>query len=809
MYNYNELEKECLNYFQNDELATSVWISKYAMKDKKGNYLELDPSDMHFRMSKEFAKIEKKYGGENALSNVDIYNRFVEFKDIIPQGSVMSVLGNPFIIGSLSNCIVLPKLYDSYGGIAYADEQLTHLMKRRCGVGLDISTLRPCNNPVSNSAGTSTGAVSFMERFSNTTREVAQAGRRGALMITIRIDHPDIREFVTIKQDLSKVTGANISVLLTDEFMQAVDNNENYDLKFEGKVYASIEAKELWDTIISCAHNTAEPGLIFWDKQHTYSTSSIYPEYENISTNPCSEIAMGNDSCRLIAINLFGSVNNPFTNNASFDYDRFYKVCYEAQRLMDDLVDLELEAIERILNKVNNDPEPDYIKQNEIETWKKLYESGKNGRRTGLGFTGLGDTFAALGVAYDSDDALVILDNIMRTKLKGEWNSSIDMAIERGPFKEFNPEIDEKSEFIQMLKEEFPDIYKRNKKYGRRNISISTVAPTGSLSLLAQTTSGIEPLFTTHYIRRKKVNPDDKDVRVDFTDKQGDNWQEFPVMHPKLINWMHQKELTYNTNEEFEKIVKKSPWYNSCAPDINWIKRVELQAIVQKYTTHSISSTINLPRDVSTEEVSKIYMESWKKGLKGITVYRDGSRDGVLVTNIDDEESFETHDAPKRPKDLPCEVHHATIKGKLYIVVVGLFDEKPYEVFAFNPVKDDYKIPKGNGVLIKKSRGKYEFKNGQEWGSIPEYMNDEEETITRLVSTSLRHGVDIQFVVEQLNKTQGDITSFSKAVARTLKKYISDERLAKRAACNSCQSTDIIFEEGCMRCRSCGSSKCG
>ena len=644
-YSYEQALKSALAYFKNDELAASTWLNKYAMKDRTGKYLEASPDAMHKRMAREFAKKEKQYSlkkisagqkkqlsfyGQHraALTEQKIYELFKDFGAVIPQGSVMSNLGNPNSIASLSNCIVLPKIYDSYGGILYTDQQLAQLFKRRCGIGIDISTLRPSGMFVLNAAGTTSGAVSFMERFSNTTREVAQNGRRGALMITIDIAHPDAAGFINIKQDLSKVTGANISVRISDAFMQAVESGKPFRQTFpidaRKPLYSkTIDARHLWNEIIRCAHHSAEPGILFWDRQHLYSTSSVYPEFRNVSTNPCSEIAMqGGDSCRLIALNMLHFVTKPFTASAVFDYERFYQTTYESQRLMDDLVDLELEAIDRILDKIKKDPEPPAIKQVEAATWQLIRDNGKNGRRTGLGFTALADTFAALGMAYDSKDALQVSEKILRTKCLAEFDSSVDMAIERSAFKAFDPEIEKQSQFTGMLEEEFPHLHARMMKHGRRNISLSTVAPTGTLSLLSQTSSGIEPVFMLSYVRRRKVNPKDKNTRVDFVDGSGDSWQEFAVYHPGLKSWM---EISGETD------IRKSPYWGSTASEINWRKRIGLQQIIQKYVTHSISSTFNLPADVSEKTVADIYFEAWKKGLKGVTIYREGSRSGVLI----------------------------------------------------------------------------------------------------------------------------------------------------------------------------------
>ncbi len=831
-YSYSEVFNKTLEYFGGDELATNTWISKYCLKDSKGQYYELTPDDMHKRMAKEFARIERKYKQSDKLisekyktiQNITddeqyIYEMFRNFKYIVPQGSVMSALGNPFMIASLSNCVVLPEIYDSYGGIFYTDQQLAQLFKRRCGVGIDISSLRPANAPVSNAAGTTSGAVSFMERFSYTTREVAQNGRRGALMITMDIAHPDIFEFVTIKQDLKKVTGANVSVRLSDEFMKAVAEDKEFTLRWpidssQPKYTQTIKARELWNTIIKCAHNTAEPGLIFWDKQHYYSTSSVYPGFKNISTNPCSEIAMqGGDSCRLMALNLFSFVENPFTKQAAFNYKKFETIVYYAQRLMDDLVDLELESIERILKKVESDPEPDYIKDVEIRTWKLLYETGKKGRRTGLGFTGLADCLASLNLKFDSEEALTTVDKIMRTKLRNEFESSIDMAIERGKFEAFDTKYEEQSEFIQMMKKEFPDITERMMKHGRRNISISTVAPTGTLSILTQTSSGIEPVFLLSYKRRKKVNPSDKNARIDFVDALGDAWQEFDVYHPKLKLWM---EISG------EKDITKSPYYGSTAPEIDWIKRVQLQAVVQKYTTHSISSTINLPSDVSVEKVGEIYLQSWKMGLKGITVYRDGSRTGVLVS-ADDSKKKEISISPKRPKSLEAEVVRFQNKNEKWIAVVGILNNKPYEIFT-GKAEDAFSLPNyvQQGWVIKVSNEdgtkRYDFQYLDKDGykvtieGLSRSFDKEYWNYAKLISGILRQGMPLPQVVElveSLNFYDDHINSWKYGVARALKKFIPDGTKADKV-CPSCGDPEgLVYEEGCLKCKSCGNSKCG
>jgi ribonucleoside-diphosphate reductase alpha chain len=856
-------------YFNNDELAASVWEGKYAAEG------ENNPDDMHKRMAKEFARIEENYqphgkydagiGEENLseygkhrdeLTEESIYNLFKYFKYIVPQGSIMSMLGVDKI-GSLSNCFVIGQPEDSYGGILQKDEQLVQLMKRRGGVGIDISTLRPSGTDVTNAAKTSTGAASFMERFSNSTREVAQGGRRGALMLTIDCRHPDVFDFVNIKKDRTKVTGANISVMLRDDFMEAVKNDENYWLRFPcdmpdedvnmdygkplntiipckkfdtGEVISytkRIKAKELYDSIVENAWENAEPGQMFIDRHWDYSPDGVYEQYRGVTTNPCGEIFMQPyDACRLMAINLLSFVENPYTDEAYIDWVKLYEIAYEQQRLADDLVDLELEHISRILAKIHSDEESDEVKRTEIELWEKVYDVASAGRRTGCGFTALGDMLAAMDIAYDSQQGCDLIEKVMRTKMEAELDCTIDLAILRGAFKgwdvhnefldlgEDTPALSKGlNGFYEMMLSDFVDQSLRMAKYGRRNVSWSTVAPTGSVSILTQTTSGLEPLFAPYYMRRKKVNPGEEGVRVDFTDQNGDNWMEYPIMHPQFQKWIDVKGIqpmnldgTYR-QDQLEAWFPNSPWYKSCAPDIDWKKRVEIQAVIQKYTSHSISSTINLPADVTKEEVAEIYIHSYDKGLKGVTVYRDGCRTGVLVTETTKPNNkFEYHDAPKRPNCLPVDIHTTVSKGVKWNVIVGLFDSKPYEVFAIPHFTNETELE-----LCKIKRGRYDLlKDGDTYSEdITSQITDEQDVLTRMVSTALRHGADITFIVEQLNKSHGDITSFSKAIARTLKKYTDEKKMVSRATCTECGSNNLVFEEGCLSCKECGSSKCG
>ena len=851
--------EKLLHYFNGDELAANVWQSKYAQEGEE------TPDDMHKRLAKEFARIETEYRSKDSLimatgDNIKIlskygqirkdldeetiYNLFKDFKYIVPQGSIMSQLGSKSI-GSLSNCFVIGQPEDSYGGIFQKDEEMAQLMKRRGGVGLDISTLRPKDTSVSNAAKTTTGAVSFMHRFSNTTREVAQNGRRGALMLSIDINHPDVMDFIKIKRDGTSVTGANISIKINNDFMKAVENDKDYILRFPCHIneinghhdwendilyketssqlkkgefcyVKKIKAKEYWEEIIKSAHGYAEPGIIFVDNHHNYSPDGAYPQFKGVTTNPCGEIFMQPyDACRLIALNLYSFVKNPFTDKVEFDSKKFYEITYEAMRLSDDLIDLEIEHIDRILNKLNSDSESNEVKWTEIELWNKIKQTAQASRRTGLGFTALGDTLAALGYKYDSDEALLFVEQIMHIKMEAELDCTIDLAILRGPFEGWNKSL-EKNTWYEFIEKSFPEQFKRMQQYSRRNVSFSTVAPTGTVSILTQSCSGIEPLFMPFYMRRKKVNKESE--RVDFVDEIGDKWQEFPVLHPKFKDWILSEgcrpylkvkgdnlEQILTDKESLQYYFENSPWYGSTANDIDWVKRVELQGIVQKYTTHSISSTINLPSTVSLEEVSTIYMESYKKGLKGITVYVDGSRSGVLVTekpNISTTD-FNYVDAVKRPKELDAEAHITKVGGKPHYVIVGLMNNKPYEVF----IETEDVIPQGKGKLIKLGRGRYKFTQNDYERIITASMSDEQAAITRLVSAMLRHRGDIKFIVEQLNKTDGDLFSFTKGVARILKKYIPDGTKST-VTCQDCGSDDVIFEEGCNKCRSCGNSAC-
>lgn len=840
-----------VKYFHGDDMAADAWMNKYAAKGER------TPRDMHIRLATPLALVEDKYiKQENKFYNrpkqrllseygrtrkdlsLDrIFNYMDRFKHIIPQGSIMSMLGNEKI-GSLSNCFVIGQPQDSYGGIMYKDQQMAQLMKRRGGVGLDISTLAPRGRAVNNAAKTSTGAASFMERFSNTTREVAQDGRRGALMLTIDVRHPDVMEFINAKKDRTKVTGANISVMLRNDFMEAVQKDEDYILRFpcdmevdaepeeynklvevnNGVFLKRVKAKEIYDSIVENAWENAEPGQMFVDRHWDYSPDGVYPQFRGVTTNPCGEIFMqAYDACRLLAQNFLSVVMKAFEGNSYVDYKLLYEISYELQRLADDIVDLEIEHIDRIISKINSDTEDDEVKEIELSLWKNIRRVAESSRRTGSGFTALGDMLAALGMKYDSPDAKETIARVMKTKMRAELDCTIDLAILRGPFvgwdvkKEFDVKdgvIVGKNKFFEMIALEFPNQASRMMRFGRRNVNWSTVAPTGTVSLMSQTTSGLEPLFSPYYVRRRKINPNDPETRIDFTDQNGDNWMEYPVMHQQFERWCRKNypDADITNQEVVDNLFKESPWYGSIANDIDWVERVEIQSIIQHYTSHSISSTINLPKEATKEDVAEIYLASYNKGLKGVTIYRDGSRTGVLVTDTSTDNTFEPKDALKRPQELQAESHIVSVRGKKFNVLVGLVDDKPYEVFAFGG--EHFK--RGSGKLIKEKKGKYTYvSNTAHSLDIATGMTDEQAAITRLISTSLRHGTKIQFIVEQLQKTDGDITSFTKAIARVLKKYIQEDELLHRAKCDDCGSTNIRMEEGCMVCNDCGSSKCG
>ena len=822
MATYDEVFAESLEYFKGDELAASVFATKYALQDEEGNFLETNPDQMHKRLASEFARVEAKY--DNAMSEEEIYSLLKDFKYVVPQGSPMSGIGNKHQIQSLSNCFVVDNPQDSYGGILKTDQEQVQIMKRRGGVGFDISTIRPKGLRTSNAAKTTDGIGVFMERFSNSCREVAQGGRRGALMLTISVHHPDIETFINIKRDLSKVTGANISIRLTDEFMQAVENETDYELRFpvepeeERVVTQQTSATAIWDQIIESAHGSAEPGLLFWDNVLNYTPAEIYKDqgFHTISTNPCSEITLSAyDSCRLLLLNLTSFVENPFQDNARFDYELFNTHAQKAQRLMDDLIDLEIECVDRIIAKIKKDPESKDAKRVELELWQKIRKAALDGRRTGLGVTGLGDTLAMLNLNYGSPNSIQETEDIYRTLAVAAYRSSCQLAAERGAFPVYNYEQEEGHPFMERLFKAYPQLRHLHREHGRRNIALTTTAPCGSVSTLTQTTSGIEPAFMLHYTRRKKINPNDPDAQVDFVDDLGDKWQEFDVYHHNFKKWMD------TTGRDK---IEDSPYANSTANEIVWESAVDIQAAAQLWVCHAISKTINLPSDVSIDDVKKVYWRGWKQGLKGVTVYRDGSRSGVLVSDdsaAKNQDGFYETPAPKRPDTLSCEIHHASIKGEKWTIVMGLMDGKPYEIFG--GMANKIEIPRyyKRGTLTKRPRKTknsiYDLRFGHEGDEfcikdvVEVFDNPNYSAFTRTISLALRHGAPVSFMVEQLQKDkEADMFSFSRVIARVLKNYIEDGTAASDKVCENCGAEGtLIYQEGCVTCLSCGHGKCG
>ena len=821
MYTFDQVMKASTKYFGGDELAASVFATKYALVSKNGSYLEQTPDDMHKRIAAEFARIESKY--DNPMGEEEIYSLLKDFKFIVPQGSPMSGIGNAGQIQSLSNCFVVESPHDSYGGILKTDQEQVQIMKRRGGVGFDISSIRPQGLSTSNAAKTTDGIGVFMERFSNSCREVAQGGRRGALMLTISVHHPDIETFVNIKRDLTKVTGANISIRLSDEFMSAVENDEDFELRYpvdgEGDKLVSkkVDASDLWEQIIESAHASAEPGLLFWDNVLNYTPAQAYSEdgFHTVSTNPCSEITLSAyDSCRLLLLNLTSFVKEPFTENSSFDYELFNSYTQKAQRLMDDLIDLEMECVDKIVSKVKSDPEPDSVKANELELWRKIKEAAQNGRRTGLGVTGLGDTLAMLGLTYGSKSSITETEKIYKTLCLSSYESSCILAKERGSFPVYDFEKEKEHPFIQRIFEASPEVRELHSKHGRRNIALTTTAPCGSVSMLTQTTSGIEPAFMLKYKRRKKVNPNDPSATVDFVDDLGDKWQEFTVYHHGFKGWM---------DTSGKEKISDSPYHLATANEIDWESAVDVQAAAQRWVCHAISKTINLPNDVSVDDVKKVYWRGWKQGLKGVTVYRDGSRSGVLVStdSKNSDSSFDTVNAPKRPENLQCEIHRAQVKGEAWTILVGMMDGKPYEVLGGKSEFIEIPSSYDSGKITKRSRktmpSKYDLHFGENGSEVvvkdivKVFDNPDYAGFTRVISLALRHGAPIQYIVEQLQKDRdAHLFSFARVVARVLKKYIDDGTVPGGSkTCPECSAEDsLIYQEGCVTCTSCGYSKC-
>ena len=840
IYTYEEAFAASNEYFNGDELAARVWASKYALKDSYGNIYELTPDDMHHRIASELARIELKY--PNPMPEEEIYQLLKGFRYIIPQGSPMAGIGNNYQLGSLSNCFVIgidgdP---DSYGGIIKIDEEQVQLMKRRGGVGHDLSHIRPKGSPVKNSALTSTGLVPFMERYSNSTREVAQDGRRGALMLTVSIKHPDSEAFIDAKMTEGRVTGANVSVRIDDDFMRAAINGEpyvqQYPVNSDTPVYKKeIDAMTLWRKIVHNAWKSAEPGVLFWDTIERESIPDCYADlgFKTISTNPCGEIPLcPYDSCRLIAINLFSYVKNPFTAEASFDYDLFKKHVACAQRLMDDIIDLEMEKIDMIIEKIKSDPETMEVKETELHLWHKIKTKTLKGRRTGVGTTAEGDMLAAMGLRYGSDEAIDFSESVHKTLAIAAYGSSVMMAQERGAFEIYDAEREKNNPFVNRLKEACPELYENMVKYGRRNIACLTIAPTGTTSLMTQTTSGIEPVFMPVYKRRRKVNPNDPDVRIDYTDETGDSFEEYIVYHHKFIMWMKTVGIEVKdsyTQAELDEIVAKSPYHKATSNDIDWLAKVRMQGRIQKWVDHSISVTINLPSDVTEDLVNDLYVEAWKVGCKGCTVYREGSRSGVLISTKKEEKKerymAEEEHILKRPIELEADVVRFQNNKEKWIAFIGLINGRPYEIFT-GLADDDEGIfcPKSvtKGKIIKaideNGNKHYDFQFINKRGykttieGLSEKFNPEFWNYAKLISGVLRYGMPIDQVVKLISSLElnnQSINTWKMGVERALKRYLPNGSEAKGQKCPKCGNETLIYQEGCLICTSCGTSKCG
>ena len=833
---YEEVVEAATEYFHGDTLAASVWANKYALKDSAGNLYEKTPEQMHHRIAREIARIEKKY--KNPLSEEAIFDVLKAFKYIIPQGSPMAGIGNDFQISSLSNCFVIGNEgnSDSYGGIMKTDQEQVQLMKRRGGVGHDLSHIRPKGSPVKNTALTSTGVVPFMERYSNSTREVAQDGRRGALMLSISIKHPDSEHFINAKMEQGKVTGANISVKLDDDFMNAVKNGTPYVQQYpidsdNPKVKKEIDAQKLWNKIVHNAWAAAEPGILFWDTVTRESVADSYADlgFKTLSTNPCGEIPLcPYDSCRLLAINLFSYVKKPFTSEAYFDGDLFANHARIAQRMMDDIVDLEVEKIEAILSKIKADPESDEIKYVERRLWEKIREKSLQGRRTGIGITAEGDMLAALGLRYGSEDAISFSTEVHKLLALEVYRGSVDLAEERGPFPLYDTQRERNNPFIERIKENAPGVYNKMIQVGRRNISMLTIAPTGSVSICTQTTSGIEPAFMVSYKRRRKVNPNDKNVVVTFTDEMGDTWEEYKVFHPKFETWLQIKgynveEVKSLPEEELQEIIKQSPYYKATSADINWLSKVQMQGKIQKWVDHSISVTVNIPETVPESLVSDIYLTAWESGCKGMTIYREGSRAGVLISNDKKEEPrFKETKAPPRPKILEADVVRFQNNYEKWVAVVGLFDGHPYEIFTGKA--DDFYLPPWveSGWVIKnktEENTRYDFQFEDKQGykvtieGLSRSFNQEFWNYAKLISGVLRHGMPIPYVnnlISNLDVAEDYINTWKNGVVRALKRYIQDGiKTGAKDVCPECGKTGtMIYQNGCKTCSECGYSKC-
>ena len=843
-YTYDEAFEASLQYFKGDELAARVWVNKYAVKDSFGNIFEKSPEDMHWRIANEVARIEAKY--QNGLNAQQLYELLDHFKYIVPQGSPMTGIGNDFQVASLSNCFVIgiDGAADSYGGIIRIDEEQVQLMKRRGGVGHDLSHIRPKGSPVKNSALTSTGLVPFMERYSNSTREVAQDGRRGALMLSVSIKHPDSEAFIDAKMTEGKVTGANVSVKLDDAFMQAAVNGtpykQQYPVDSDQPVFTKdIDASALWKKIVHNAWKSAEPGVLFWDTIIRESVPDCYADlgYRTVSTNPCGEIPLcPYDSCRLLAINLYSYVVNPYTKEAYFDFDLFKKHVALAQRIMDDIIDLELEKIEKIIAKIDSDPESEEVKEAEKHLWEKIYKKSGQGRRTGVGITAEGDMLAAMGLRYGTEEATEFSEQVHKTIALEAYRSSVNMAKERGAFAIYDSEREKNNPFINRLKEADPELYEEMKKYGRRNIACLTIAPTGITSLMTQTTSGIEPVFMPVYKRRRKVNPNDPQTHVDFVDETGDAFEEYIVFHHKFVEWMtvngYDPTKRY-TQEEIDKLVEKSPYYKATSNDVDWLMKVKMQGRIQKWVDHSISVTINLPNDVDEALVNRLYVEAWRSGCKGCTVYRDGSRSGVLLSTQKDKKDKKEELPPckpptvveVRPKVLEAEVVRFQNNKEKWVAFVGLLDGHPYEIFTgLQDDEEGISLPKSvtTGRIIKNideegnKRYDFQFENKRGYKTtiegLSEKFNKEYWNYAKLISGVLRWRMPIDRVIKLVDSLQLDsenINTWKNGVERALKKYVTDGTSAEGQKCPNCGNETLVYQEGCLICKTCGTSRCG
>ncbi len=845
-YTYDEAFNASLEYFSGDELAARVWVTKYAMKDSFGNIYEKSPADMHWRIANEIARIEKKYA--NPMSADDIFQLLDHFKYIVPAGSPMTGIGNNFQVASLSNCFVigLDGDADSYGAILRIDEEQVQLMKRRGGVGHDLTHIRPKGSPVNNSALTSTGLVPFMERYSNSTREVAQDGRRGALMLSVGIKHPDSEAFIDAKMTEGKVTGANVSVKIDDAFMQAAIDDKEYVQQFpvdsdHPDVKKTIRAKDLWEKIVHNAWKSAEPGVLFWDTILKESIPDCYADlgFRTVSTNPCGEIPLcPYDSCRLLSINLYSYVVNPFTKDAYFDYELFKKHVGFAQRLMDDIVDLELEKIDQIMQKVESDPQSDEVKGAEYHLWEKIKKKSSLGRRTGVGITAEGDMIAAMMLRYGTQEATDFSVNVHRTLALAAYGSSVQMAKERGAFDIYDANREKNNPFILRIKEADPKLYKEMKQYGRRNIACLTIAPTGTTSLMTQTTSGIEPVFLPVYKRRRKVNPNEPDVHVDFVDEVGDSFEEFIVYHKKFLEWMKINGIDTDkrySQEEIDALVARSPYYKATANDVDWLMKVKMQGAIQKWVDHSISVTVNLPNDVDEALVNRLYVEAWRSGCKGCTIYRDGSRSGVMIQVSEKKKKEEPKLEPVpckhpevtevRPQTLECDVVRFQNNKEKWVAFVGLLDGYPYEIFT--GLQDDEEgimLPKSvvKGKIIKQTnedgskRYDFQFENKRGYKTtvegLSEKFNPEYWNYAKLISGVLRYRMPIEHVIKLVSSLQlksESINTWKVGVERALKKYISDGTQAKGQRCPNCGQETLVYQEGCLICTNCGASRCG